>query len=401
MTTSVQSTNPVVHTLDNIQNICDQDVIFLLGKTRAGKSTFINDTLGERVLDSTASMTSDTVAISYVQVSFDDNRLVNLVDTIGFGGSYLEHTRPDLAARYVSILHSSEKEATIKAFLYLIDITDAAGLDQENQKNLDFLAALVGEEVFSSVVFVTTKWGSPADEDTREVQEERHSQWERILLDSFPGSRLVRLDDQTSRRSAKKLEANPALAEAEKVRYRANTLNVIRLALERPATRPTQLEQEVNGPEGANMTIGDTSLGQVVKMQVQQQAASLAASGQADAANALLGYEADIARLRVDDLKLAEKAREAGARVLSLCPSLGAELGELFYRYGKVAMEVVSAVAPRARRAAIMETFNNGVERTVQMATHGAQQSGIVGGVLAAAAGAAATVLTSVKAASP
>ncbi|KAF7326479.1 hypothetical protein MSAN_02509200 [Mycena sanguinolenta] len=238
------------HQLDKIGNICDQDVIFLLGKTRAGKSTFINDTLGERVMESTASMISDTVAISYVQVSFDGGRLVNLVDTIGFGGSQLEHTRPDLAARYVSILQSSEKRPTIKAFLYLIDITDAAGLDQENQKNLDFLAALVGADVFSSVVFVTTKWANPADEDAREVQEERHSQWEDILLDSFPGSRLVRLDVETSRRSTKKLEADPALAKIERAKYRNNALKVIRFALERPATRPTQLEQEMNGKQG-------------------------------------------------------------------------------------------------------------------------------------------------------
>ncbi|KAJ6473740.1 hypothetical protein C8R45DRAFT_935856 [Mycena sanguinolenta] len=361
---------------------------------------FINDILGEHVLESTASMTSDTVAISYVQVSFDDNRLVNLVDTIGFGGSHLEHTRPDLAARYVSILHSSEKEATIKAFLYLIDITDAAGLDQENRKNLDFLAALVGKEVFSSVVFVTTKWGSPADEDTREVQEERHAQWERTLLDSFPESRLVRLDDRTSRRSAKTLEANPALAEEEKVKYRANALSVIRLALERPATQPTQLENEVNGPQGDEMTIGDTSLGRVVKKQVQELAHSLAQSGDPDAANAMLEYEADVGNLRVNDLNLAEKAREVGAKVLHWCPSLGAELGELIYRYGKVGMEVVSAVAPRARRAAIMETFHGGVERTVRMTTQGAQQGGTVGGILAAATGAVATVLTSIQAAS-
>lgn len=292
------------------------------------------------------------------------------------------------------------KEATIKAFLYLIDITDAAGLDQENQKNLEFLAALVGAEVFSSVVFVATKWGSQADEDTREVQEERHAQWKPILLDAFPGSRLVRLDDQTSRRSAKKLAADPALAEAERLKYRDNALNVIRLALERPATCPTQLEQEVNGPQGDNMTIGDTSLGRVVKKQVQELAYSLAQSGDTDAANAMLEHEADIARLRVDDLSLAEKAREAGTRVLSTCPSLGAELGELLYRYGKVGMEVVSAVAPGRRRGAIMKTFNDGVERTVQMVTHGAQQGGTVGGIVAAATGAVATVLTSIQAAS-
>jgi hypothetical protein len=293
-----------------------------------------------------------------------------------------------------------EKEATIKAFLYLIDITDAAGLDQENQKSLDFLAALVGAQVFSSVVFVTTKWGSPADEDAREVQEERHSQWERLLFERFPGSRLVRLDHLTSRRSAKRLEADPALAQTEKVKYRDNALNAIRFALERPATRPTQLEQEVNGPEGDHMTIGDTTLGQVVRKQVRQQAESLVQSGQADAANAILGHEADIGSLRVKDLNLAEKAREAGAKVLPWCPSLGAELGELVYRYGKVGMAFVSAVAPKTRGAAISETFNEGVERTVKMATHGAQQGGTVGGVVAAVAGAAATVLASLQAAS-
>ncbi|KAF7350776.1 G domain-containing protein [Mycena sanguinolenta] len=382
MTTSVQDTNPVAHTLDKIQNICDKDVIFLLGKTRAGKSTFINDTAGEHVLASTASMTSDTVAISYVQVSFDDNRVVNLVDTIGFGGSHVEHTRPDLAAKYISILRSSENQTTIKVFLYLIDINDGAGLDHENEKNLNFLAALVGEGVFSNVVFVTTKWGSPADEDGREVQEDRHCKWESKLLVKFPGSRLIRLDAHTSRRSPKRLEADPVLAAVEKVKYRDNALNVIRFALERPAKQPTQLEQELNGSGGTDMTIGDTSLGQLVTQQVQEEAQSLALSNP-DVANAILQHEAFIRSIPVNDQHLVEK------------------LGDLAYRYGKVVMEVASTFVPGTGRNTIMEKFSEGVERTVHQTTYAAERGGTIGGLVAAATGAIDTFVTSMQAARP
>ena len=51
-------------------------------------------------------MKSDTMDISAVEVKLSDGRTVYLIDTIGFGGSGIDHSHTDLAARYVNLLHN-------------------------------------------------------------------------------------------------------------------------------------------------------------------------------------------------------------------------------------------------------------------------------------------------------
>ena len=58
------------------------------------------------MVHSTSSMKSDTMDTSGVEVKLSDGRTVYLIDTIGFGGSGVDHTHPDLAARYINLLHN-------------------------------------------------------------------------------------------------------------------------------------------------------------------------------------------------------------------------------------------------------------------------------------------------------
>jgi hypothetical protein len=51
-------------------------------------------------------MKSDTVDTSAVEVKLSDGRTVYLIDTIGFGGSGVDHSHPDLAARYINLFHN-------------------------------------------------------------------------------------------------------------------------------------------------------------------------------------------------------------------------------------------------------------------------------------------------------
>ena len=50
--------------------------------------------------------------------------------------------------------------ATVRGFLYFIDISDHAGLNDDNITNLKFFKKLVGgkPEVLKNVTFVITKW---------------------------------------------------------------------------------------------------------------------------------------------------------------------------------------------------------------------------------------------------
>jgi len=51
-------------------------------------------------------MKSDTMDTSAVEVKLSDGRTVYLIDTIGFGGSGVDHSHTDLAARYIDFFQN-------------------------------------------------------------------------------------------------------------------------------------------------------------------------------------------------------------------------------------------------------------------------------------------------------
>ncbi|KAH8799572.1 hypothetical protein DL96DRAFT_1824293 [Flagelloscypha sp. PMI_526] len=238
--------------LKSIRDLSGKDVVILFGKSRAGKSTFINDAYREKVAESTGSLTSETQEISYVAqpIRVDDHEVV-LVDTVGLGGSGEDHDRASFTWKWLSIFHSGKDRKntsgpTVKGFLYFIDIMDGA-INEDNIRNLETFKALVGEEVLGSVIFVTTKWATKEEQTTRKRLENNFVGWaEKIHLD-FPGASILRLDDTTGRLDEEGLnELSPAERTEEEREYHNNAMRVLRQLLQKQATKSILAEKEMN-----------------------------------------------------------------------------------------------------------------------------------------------------------
>ncbi|KAH8799592.1 hypothetical protein DL96DRAFT_1720087 [Flagelloscypha sp. PMI_526] len=255
-----------VTVLHHIEGLQGKNVVILFGKTRAGKSTFVNDAYGKKVVETTTSITSDTNEISYVNEPIRVGDLdVFLVDTIGLGGSGKDHDRASFTWQWLRILHpgknrKSPLEPTVKGILYFIDIMDGA-FNEDNIRNLETFKALVGEEVLESVVFVTTKWVTNAERDTRKRLENTYIQWEEKIRQSFPKALTVRLDDTTGRLDEEDLSKLSSIERTKKEReYQSNAMRVLGLLLTKTATVPTLAERDMHAG-GKGMKAGQTTLG--------------------------------------------------------------------------------------------------------------------------------------------
>ncbi|KAH8799570.1 hypothetical protein DL96DRAFT_871657 [Flagelloscypha sp. PMI_526] len=256
----------VLHRIEGLQG---KSVVLLFGKTRAGKSTFINDAYGKKVVESTEGLTSDTNEISYVNwpIHVDDHD-VFLVDTIGLGGSGGDHDRASFTWKWLRILHpgknrKSSSKPTVKGILYFIDITDGA-INEDNIRNLETFKALVGEEVLESVVFVTTKWSTKAEPQNRKRHEKNFVGWGEKIRREFPGASILRLDDTTGRLDE---EDRNKLSSTERRKregeYHDNAIRVLQQLLTKTATQPILAQKEMYAG-GKRMKAGDTTLGRTV-----------------------------------------------------------------------------------------------------------------------------------------
>ncbi|KAH8799574.1 hypothetical protein DL96DRAFT_1824294 [Flagelloscypha sp. PMI_526] len=258
-----------VTVLDRIKRLQGKNAVILFGKTRAGKSTFINDAYMKKVFKSTKSIMSDTNEISYANrpIRVDDHE-VFLVDTIGLGGSGEYHDRASFAWKWLRILHpgknrKSPLKPTIKGILYVIDIMDGA-MNEDNIRNLETFKALVGEEVLESVVFVTTKWVTNAEQSTRKRLETNFVGWAEKIHRDFPGASILRLDDTTGRLDEEDLKELSSAERTKKQReYHDNAMRVLRQLLMKTATQPILAEREMYAG-GQGMKAGQTTLGRTV-----------------------------------------------------------------------------------------------------------------------------------------
>ncbi|KAH8834684.1 hypothetical protein DL96DRAFT_1808658 [Flagelloscypha sp. PMI_526] len=258
--------NKNVTVLHHIEGLDGKNVVILFGKTKAGKSTFINDAYRKKVVKSTTSITSDTNEISYVNqpIRVDDHD-VFLVDTIGLGGSGRDHDRASFTWKWLRILHpgknrKSRLKPTIKGILYFLNIMDDA-MNEDNIRNLETFKALVGEEMLESVVFVTTKWFTEADPNARKRCETISAAWGKEIRRDFPGASILRLDDITGRLNEEDLN-KLSLAErtAKEREYHNNAMRVLRQLLTKSATQPIRAQREMY-EGGKRMGAGQTTLG--------------------------------------------------------------------------------------------------------------------------------------------
>ncbi|KAH8824124.1 hypothetical protein DL96DRAFT_1616420 [Flagelloscypha sp. PMI_526] len=389
-----------ITSLNNIEDLKGEDVFILFGKTRAGKSTFINDAYQQEVAKSTTGLRSDTNTISYVTTSCSiDRRKIVLVDTIGLGGSGEDHDRVSLAAKWVEIFRpggdsytgkGGKLHPTVKGFLYFIDITDGAGLNKDGQRNLAFFKALIGKEVMKSVIFVTTKWTK--DENMRDIQEDYYEQWEEEIEsdDAFYGASLLRLDDQTSRITERRLGRLPlGEQKEERKKYHDNAIRVLRELLKNEAKAPTQLEVDIN--EGAEeQTIGQTTLGKQVLGDLKEDATIAMNAGMENEAKELLASAAALAQTPISRAGQIEEAREAAKVILGE----GYEkIGEAWYEtWELVTMNLWRLAAKGDPQANLDEKFSEIASMNIDWAREGAKYGRnvlggpgeVVGGLLGA-----------------
>ncbi|KAH8799601.1 hypothetical protein DL96DRAFT_1687860 [Flagelloscypha sp. PMI_526] len=257
----------VLHSMEGLQG---KNVVLLFGKTRAGKSTFINDAYGKKVVKTTTSITSDTNEVSYVNEPIRvDGHDVFLVDTIGLGGSGKDHDRASFTWKWLRILHpgknrKSPLKPTVKGILYFIDIMDGA-MNEDNIRNLETFKALVGKEVLESVIFVTTKWVTSAEQNTRKRLENIFVGWEEKIRQDFPKALILRLDDTTGRLDEEDLNELSSTERREKERqYRDNAVRVLRKLLMKTATQPILAQREMyegrTGMKAGQTTLGKTTI---------------------------------------------------------------------------------------------------------------------------------------------
>ncbi|KAH8824123.1 hypothetical protein DL96DRAFT_1616418 [Flagelloscypha sp. PMI_526] len=385
--------------LNNIEDLKGKDVFILFGKTRAGKSTFINDVYQEEVTKSTTGLKSDTNEISYVSTPcLVDQRKIVLVDTIGLGGSGDEHDRVSLAVKWVEIFRPSRDSKryqggspnpAVKGFLYFIDISDGAGLNKDGQRNLNFFKALIGTEVMESVIFVTTKWAT--DENARDVQEDYFEQWTREIQVTFPGASIFRLDNETSRLSIRRLDRlSPEDRGQEKRKYYENAMKVLRELLRHEATIPTQLERDLN-KDATGLVMNDTALGQLVRDELIEDARLAIGAGMHEEAKELIASAAVLTYIPVSEASQIKDAREAARMIFG---DFGEPIGETLYEFGRTMTEICKSFSTEKQQAVLERSFAKTTAMNSRWARRGAENGKMIlgptgqvlGGIIACSA---------------
>ncbi|EDR05907.1 uncharacterized protein LACBIDRAFT_251637 [Laccaria bicolor S238N-H82] len=142
----------------------------IMGPTGSGKSTFINNLVGEDVVAVGQTMESCTIDITPVVVEIPNNPFFNgrrliVVDTPGFDdtkGNDLE------ILRRIALWLASSYDAGMKlgGVVYLHDITQPR-MVRSTRNNFSVFNKLCGKDAFTSIVLGTTRW---SDISPREAQ---------------------------------------------------------------------------------------------------------------------------------------------------------------------------------------------------------------------------------------
>jgi len=284
---------------------------------------------------------------------------------------------------------------TVKGFLYVIDITDGAGLNEDNRRNLEVFKALIGTDVVESVIFVTAQWAKKGD-DARDDQEGRYKEWTKKIEADFPGALTIRLDGETSRRSLKRLdEMTEEERKVEMAKYHENAMVVIRELAKREAVKPPQLEKELNSADGPS-TIGGTKLGQTLGAHIVQDANRASAAGMTEMAG-----EYKVAAATLAFTPITEAGNIKGSRQIAkeLFGERGEDIGEGWYNLGKLPMMLAEVVLTRNQQTALNkshEEMTDGNIKTIhQIASFGKALGGETGEKVGRWAGAGVALATS------
>ncbi|KAF9465249.1 P-loop containing nucleoside triphosphate hydrolase protein [Collybia nuda] len=175
-------------------------VIPVMGPTGVGKSTFVNTLYGSTVTTVGHGVSSCTAALQPCVLpapvgAFEGRRII-IVDTPGFDDTYLDDS--EILRRIAAWLAMSyKKEMKIAGVIYLHDISQPRILGTVT-KNFGMFRKLCGDEILSSVILGTTKWGQTdhKSEKRREHQLREKSDWKEMLEKGATMHRF--LDDHDS-----------------------------------------------------------------------------------------------------------------------------------------------------------------------------------------------------------
>ena len=264
--------------------------------------------------------------------------------------------RVSLDMAYSKTGEGGHLDKTVKGFLYLIDINDAAGLDQENQRNLETFKAIVGERAMKSVIFVTTKWAMPS-EKSRRSQNRRLGEWTKEVNSRFQGARIVLLDGETSRYDDGDLaDMSDYEAMTEKQKYSDNALKVIEKLVENEKVVP-QIQEEVKDD---NATMGSISVSKVAIGHLQEDTQKALRLGWTGEAFELMVTGKLFSEVKARDAKKVMAIRAAGRNAFNSV--LGEILAQKWYDLGNVVLSLVELVSSQEQQQAVQKMFSAAAE---------------------------------------
>ena len=278
------------------------------------------------------------------------------------------------------------KGPKISAFLYFIDIKDAAGLDAGSKLNLPFVDAFIGEGLHPNLCFVTNKWSK--DEDEREEEEEREKEWNSELGRRFQGARLTRLHyDHTRATEIKLAKLSERDRKKEQDKYKESALEVVESALKKPARDRTLLEKEIR----VKPLVGQTSLFKAAVISTEKDIQMMENEGKRDVANVMREEMQNIGNTKVEDagdVALSRRlAREAGRKAMG---KGGEAVGEWINWAAETVIGAYSVFATQKQANALQKAYHGRmVPRAAVMAKFGADIAGKPGAMVATAAGTA------------
>ena len=278
------------------------------------------------------------------------------------------------------------KGPKISAFLYFIDIKDAAGLDAGSKLNLPFVDAFIGEGLHPSLCFVINKWSRGKDE--REVEEVREEQWKSFLGDRFPEARVTRLHHKPSRASEIKLTKMSELERKKaQAKYKKSTRQLVEFALENTARDHPSVAKESNG----NKQLKEIELVKVALKSREKDIEAVEKQGKGDEADVMRKEMEDIGNTEVDDageVALARQmAREAGEKAMG---EVGGEIGEFYNKAGEKLLGAYSGFmgSDSKQASAMQKTYHDLiVPQTAALTEVGADIAGTPGAILGMAVG--------------
>ncbi|KAH6886982.1 P-loop containing nucleoside triphosphate hydrolase protein [Thelonectria olida] len=143
----------------------------VMGPTGSGKSTFINNVLGQERFKVGVGMASETSMVEDELIEID-GQLIRLVDTPGFDDTTLTDTQVlEMIVTWMGVQYKQKRK--FAGILYLRDITEYK-MKGSDITNLRMFRALCGTSGLDNVIVVTTKWNTMTE--NRQLAEYREEQ---------------------------------------------------------------------------------------------------------------------------------------------------------------------------------------------------------------------------------